>query len=48
MTLELLSGDQALAYGALSCGVKLVASYPGSPSSGAVDTLIGLSEKHNL
>ncbi len=48
MSLKRLSGDQAMAYGALSCGVKLVTSYPGSPSSGTVETLIGLAKEHNL
>jgi indolepyruvate ferredoxin oxidoreductase alpha subunit len=48
MSLKQLNGDQAMAYGALSCGVKLVTSYPGSPSSGTVDALIGLAREHNL
>ena len=37
-----------MAYGALSSGVKLVTSYPGSPSSGTVETLIGLAKKHSF
>ncbi len=45
---KMLNGDQAFAYGALSCGVKMVTGYPGSPSSGAVETLIGLAKKHNI
>lgn len=44
-TLE-LNGDQALAYGAIAAGVSVVASYPGSPSSGTVDVLIDLAESH--
>ncbi len=48
MTHKRLNGDQAMAYGALSCGIKLVTSYPGSPSSGTVETLIGLAKEHNL
>lgn len=48
MSLKRLNGDQAMAYGALSCGVSLVTSYPGSPSSGTVETLIGLVKRHNL
>ena len=40
MSLKTLNGDQAMAYGALSSGIKLVTSYPGSPSSGTVETLI--------
>jgi indolepyruvate ferredoxin oxidoreductase alpha subunit len=43
-----LNGDQALAYGALSSGVSLVTSYPGSPSSGTVDTLIRMAKKHDI
>src|SRR3954471_15682640 len=43
-----LNGDQAMAFGALVSGVKVVASYPGSPSSGTVEVLIGLAEPHDL
>ena len=45
---QLLNGDQALAYGALASGVKLVASYPGSPSSGTVETLIDFAKEHDF
>jgi indolepyruvate ferredoxin oxidoreductase alpha subunit len=48
MAHEILSGDEALAYGALSSGVKLVTSYPGSPSSGTVETLIDFTKKHDM
>jgi len=48
MTLKTLNGDEAMAFGALSCGVKLVTSYPGSPSSGTVETLISLAKKHEI
>ncbi len=48
MTLKKLNGDQALAWGALSSGIKLVTSYPGSPSSGTVETLISLAKKHKI
>jgi indolepyruvate ferredoxin oxidoreductase alpha subunit len=48
MTQKTLSGDQSLAYGALSSGIKLVTSYPGSPSSGTMETLIDLAEKHDI
>jgi len=48
MTLKTLNGDQAMAFGALSSGVKIVTSYPGSPSSGIVETLINLADKHNI
>jgi len=43
-----LNGDQAMAYGALASGVKLVTSYPGSPSSGTVETLIELAKDHEV
>ncbi|MFQ6109077.1 MAG: hypothetical protein ACE5L7_05945, partial [Candidatus Aminicenantales bacterium] len=48
MTLKRLNGDQAMAFGALSSGVKLVTSYPGTPSSGTVETLISLAKKHKF
>lgn len=48
MSLKTLNGDQAMAFGALSCGVKLVTSYPGSPSSGTVEALISLARKHKI
>jgi indolepyruvate ferredoxin oxidoreductase alpha subunit len=48
MSLKTLNGDQALAFGALSSGIQLVTSYPGSPSSGTVETLINLAEKHDI
>jgi indolepyruvate ferredoxin oxidoreductase alpha subunit len=48
MANQTLNGDQAMAFGALASGVKLVTSYPGSPSSGTVETLIGLAEKHDI
>lgn len=48
MAMKALNGEQALAFGAVAAGVKLVSSYPGSPSSGAVETLIGLAEKHGI
>jgi indolepyruvate ferredoxin oxidoreductase alpha subunit len=48
MTLKTLNGDQSMAFGALSSGVKLVTSYPGTPSSGTVETLIGMAEKHEI
>ena len=45
---KILNGDQALAFGALAAGVKLVSSYPGSPSSGTVETLIEFAKEHNF
>ena len=43
-----MTGDQALAFGALDSGVKLVTSYPGSPSSGTVESLIEHAEQYGL
>jgi len=48
MIQKILNGDEALAYGALTSGVKLVTSYPGSPSSGTVETLIDLAKKYDM
>lgn len=48
MASKTLNGDQAIAYGALASGVKLVTSYPGSPSSGTVETIIDLAQKHEI
>jgi indolepyruvate ferredoxin oxidoreductase alpha subunit len=48
MAARILNGDEAMALGALAAGVGLVTSYPGSPSSGTVDTIIGLAEKRGI
>jgi len=48
MVHKILNGDEALAYGALSSGIKLVTSYPGSPSSGTVEALIDLAKKFDF
>ena len=48
MAIQTLNGDQALAFGALVSGIRLVTSYPGSPSSGTVEALIGLADKHDI
>ena len=45
---KVLNGDQALAWGALAGGIKMVTSYPGSPSSNTVEILIGLAKEHDL
>jgi indolepyruvate ferredoxin oxidoreductase, alpha subunit len=45
---RVVNGDEALAFGALVAGVRLVASYPGSPSSGTVEALTGLAERHGV
>jgi indolepyruvate ferredoxin oxidoreductase alpha subunit len=38
---EILNGEQALARGALEAGVRVVTGYPGSPSSGTLEALLG-------
>lgn len=48
MAFKTLNGDQAMAFGALDSGVQLVTSYPGSPSSGTVEALIGLAKHHGF
>ncbi len=48
MPLQSLTSAQALAHGALVSGVKVVASYPGSPSSETVEVLIELAGRHGL
>lgn len=48
MPIETLTSPRALALGAVASGVKVVASYPGSPGSETVAELIGLAESHGL
>lgn len=43
-----ITGDQAIAYGALQSGVAVATSYPGSPSSSTIEFLRGFSESHGL
>ena len=45
---KIINGDEAMAYGALASGVKLVTSYPGSPSSGTVETLAKLGVENEI
>ncbi|MGN0958882.1 MAG: thiamine pyrophosphate-dependent enzyme [Selenomonas bovis] len=40
MAKKLLSGNEAVAYGALAAGVKIVAGYPGTPSTEMIETLL--------
>ena len=42
-TKRLLNTEEALAHGALACGVGLAVSYPGSPSSSVMDAIISSS-----
>ena len=39
---KIVSGNEALALGALRAGVKVVSGYPGTPSSGALSSLINM------
>ena len=39
---RIMSGNEALALGALQAGVKVVAGYPGTPSSGVIDSLMNM------
>ena len=48
MVSRMLNGDQAMAYGTLFAGVKFVAGYPGSPSSGTVEELLHLAQEHDI
>ena len=48
MPLQTITSAQALARGALAAGVKVVTSYPGSPSSETVDVLIELAGQHGI
>ncbi|MYJ00008.1 MAG: indolepyruvate ferredoxin oxidoreductase subunit alpha, partial [Gemmatimonadetes bacterium] len=43
-----ITGDQAIAYGALQASVAVATSYPGSPSSSTIEFLRGFSESHGL
>jgi indolepyruvate ferredoxin oxidoreductase alpha subunit len=48
MPLQTMTSPRALALGAVASGVKVVASYPGSPSSETVAALIDLAGLHGL
>ena len=43
-----ISGSEALAYGALEAGVRLVTGYPGSPSTATFDAIQQLVDKNTL
>ena len=43
---KILSGNQALAYGALAAGVDVVAGYPGTPSTEALTEILAFAGKH--
>jgi indolepyruvate ferredoxin oxidoreductase alpha subunit len=40
LTTKLMTGNEALAWGALHAGVKVVTGYPGTPSTGALTSLL--------
>jgi len=42
-----MSGEQALALGAIQCGLKLATGYPGAPSTTVMDTLIKEAANHD-
>jgi indolepyruvate ferredoxin oxidoreductase, alpha subunit len=39
---KLITGNEAVAYGALRAGVKVVTGYPGTPSTGALESLLAM------
>lgn len=43
MTKKLMTGNEALAWGALHAGVKVVTGYPGTPSTGALTSLLEMN-----
>ena len=45
---EEITGNEALAFGAIAAGISMTTSYPGSPSSGTMNTLIDMAKEHNL
>ncbi len=45
MSAKLLTGNEALALGALHAGVKVVTGYPGTPSTGALASLLDLEPR---
>ena len=45
---EDITGNEALAFGAIAAGISMATSYPGSPSSGTMNTLIDMAREHNL
>ncbi len=40
---KLLTGNEALALGALHAGARVITGYPGTPSTGAIESLLALS-----
>ncbi len=46
MDTKILTGNEALALGALQAGAKVLTGYPGTPSSGALGSLMALGPHH--
>ncbi|MCK8603815.1 indolepyruvate ferredoxin oxidoreductase subunit alpha [Desulfoferrobacter suflitae] len=45
---HILLGNEAIAYGLVECSCTLAASYPGTPASEVLSTLLGLKRQHAL
>jgi indolepyruvate ferredoxin oxidoreductase alpha subunit len=43
-----VNGEQALARGAIRAGVRVVAGYPGSPSTGVLTGLLSVADEHGI
>ncbi len=43
-----LSGNEAVAFGLLSSGVRFISGYPGTPSSEIISTAVELKRKYNI
>ena len=48
MSLKLLMGNEAIAYGAVEAGVQVATGCPGTPSSEVLSTLARLALEKNL
>lgn len=44
MAKKFVSGNEAIAYGALSAGAKVVSGYPGTPSTEVITTLLNMND----
>ncbi len=44
----LLNGDEAVARGAIEAGIKLAASYPGTPSTEILEAIAGVAKDHGI
>lgn len=45
---DFFSGEEAIAFGAMAAGISMATSYPGSPSSGTMKTLIGMAKENDI